>query len=86
MVAKGISTEAPYVVEVELDNSRVGWFKEMGKPSRQWRHADFAIAKRQRINLDVPDGLHTLRVRLVASDTGVCLFRVRQKVFDDLEE
>lgn len=86
LVAKGISTEVPYVVEVELDDWRVGWFKETGKPSRQWRHADFGIAKRQRINLDVPEGLHTLRVRLVASDTGVCLLRVRQKVFDDPEE
>ena len=80
-----VASHLPFILD-ESAGEQGTLLSHMAGANRQWRHADFAIAKRQRINLDVPDGLHTLRVRLVASDTGVCLVRVRQKVFDDSEE
>ncbi len=76
----------PYVREVQLDGERLDWFKETGKPSSTWSHPEWRLAKRQRITLEVPPGTHTLRVRLVASDSGRCLLRVRQEVAEEAEE
>ncbi len=80
------SGEVPYVLGVQLDGQRLGWFKEIGKPSRTWSHAQWALAKRERITLDVPPGQHRLGIRLVASDSGSCLIRVRQEVAEEAEE
>lgn len=68
----------PYVLEVGMDGERLDWFKQAEPRSGTWQHPEWVVAKRGRIQLDVPRGPHVLDVRLVASDTGRCLVRVQQ--------
>ncbi len=83
VLTNGGSAEAPYVLEIGLDNERLGWFKKTGKPSNEWRHPQLMVAKRERITRNLPAGTHTLTVALIASDAGSCLVRVRQEVVED---
>lgn len=86
LLSEGTEAAVPYVLEILLDGERVGWFKETGKPSNTWHHATWTVAKRDRIKIEVPAGPHSLELRLVASDSGQCLVRVRQRVVDEGDE
>ncbi len=86
LLPPGQVDEIPYVLEVQLDGVRLDWFKEVARPSSNWRHHSGAVAKRRRIGLEIPPGSHGLAVRLVAADTAACLIRVRQEVPDEYIE
>jgi len=76
----------PYVLELNLDGKRLGWFDQSERPSTTWKHASLPVGRRDRIEVDVPEGSHTLGVSLVASDSGRCLVRIRQVATEDEED
>ncbi len=74
----GARGEFPYVLELGMDGKRLGWFNQSEEPSTRWKHDNQSVGRRDAIKVDVPDGSHNLSVRLVASDSGRCLVRLRR--------
>lgn len=73
----------PYVIAVELDGKLVDIFKHSGAPDPAAHVGSSTAAQRKRIEIDVPSGAHTVRVRLLASDASSrCLIRVREPDLD----
>ena len=71
-------TNAPYVIEVRLDGQRHDWFKLDAEPSKSAKYEDWIIGKRERIEFEVPEGMHEVAVTLIAADEHRCLVRFRQ--------
>lgn len=76
----------PYVLEVALDGERVDWYKLNARPSGKATHPTWTISSKKRITLDVPEGRHDLRVRVVAPANAECLVRVRHIVDEATED
>ena len=70
---------ALYVLEVLMDGERVDWFKVEGRKSGSWTHEEWTVSKRRRIDVEIPEGHHLVRVRLVAAESGSCLLRITRK-------
>ena len=69
----------PYVLDIELDGQRIDLFKLEGLPSASWHHPQWMVSKLRRLIIDIPSGMHTLRVRLIGPEEAhSCLLRVRQ--------
>ena len=73
---------APYVLELLLDGERVDWYKLTTRLSGKATHPNWSISHKKRITIDVPEGRHELRVRLVAPIDASCLVRMRQPAVD----
>ena len=67
-----------YVLEVNVDGRRVGWFAAAPRPSDSRKHPAWVIGDRERVELELEAGLHELEVRLVAPVAARCLIRVRR--------
>jgi choline kinase len=68
----------PYVLEVVADGARLGWFLHSSAPSASWTHETFGIGEKNRLTFELDEHHRVLIVRLVASDSGMVLIRVRQ--------
>ena len=75
--------EANYVLEVSLDGKRVDWLMNTSKRSSRWHHNGDGLGQREWARIELPEGEHTLGIRLVASDTKRSLIRVRRSSMDD---
>jgi len=79
LIEKTETEGAPYVIEILIDGQRDGWHLKEVAPSKTWTCAEYAIGKRNRLRLEVPEGKHTVGIRLVAADSGACLVKIRQE-------
>lgn len=75
----------PYVLELRLDGRRLDWFKHHTEGSGTWDHPTWNVGRRERTEIELPEGTHSLETRLVASDSGVVLLRIRQSSGSDNE-
>jgi len=77
--------ESEYVIEVQVNGARQGWFLESSRPSRSRTHPDWIVGKRKRASLQLEEGLHEVEVRLVAPADAECLIRLlrSESIIDD---
>jgi choline kinase len=78
--------DVPYVIEVTLDGERLEWISYASEPSGSWRHEGGAVGQRTGTKIKIPEGLHELGLRTVASAGGAPLVRVRHVSFDDASD
>ena len=64
----------------------VDWFKHSKKRSTSWKNGKNSVTKLSRTELNIPEGLHDVEVRLVASETKACLIRIKKILSDEEEE
>ena len=70
--------EVPYVLEIILDGKQVNWFKMTAKPSKTAKYKDLTLGKKERFKFKLPEGLHPLSVKLVATEGSRCMIRLRE--------
>ncbi|MCZ6747229.1 MAG: phosphocholine cytidylyltransferase family protein, partial [Acidobacteria bacterium] len=70
--------EARYVLETVLDDGPADYHKLTTRPSGKATHEKWLVSHKERITLQVPEGAHTLQVRLLAPPRTDCLTRIRQ--------
>lgn len=86
LVLPSLDAEArPYILGVALDDEKVQWLTCSATPSRSARWAAEIVAKRNRNLVDIPPGVHRIRVELHSIAGESCLVRLRQaeRVTDD---
>jgi len=50
----------------------------MAKPSNAAKYKDLTLGKKERVEFELPDGLHKLEIKLVATEGSRCMIRLRQ--------
>lgn len=77
LVTPDLRDRLPYVAEVLLDGKRHDWhhFKASVDPAASF--SDFAVCDRQKMDVDVPAGRHTVAVRLLVGNPRGLLVRFR---------
>ena len=74
-----------YVLEVLIDGEANDWHKLVTRPSGRATHPTLTISHKKRVTIEIPEGRHSLGVRLVAPRDTDCLVRVRQPDVDTEE-
>lgn len=75
----------PYVIEVTLDGERLQWLSKASGPSSRWKYDGQPVGQRTGTKLKIPEGIHELGLRTIASAGGAPLVRVRHVSSDDEE-
>jgi hypothetical protein len=70
--------QAPYVLEATLDGELLDFYRIVTRPSGKATHPEWTVSRKKRVTIDLPEGSHLLRVRLVAPEDVPCLVRIRQ--------
>lgn len=82
LVPEDAGDRIPYVLEIVIDGKLLDWFKQTKQPSSTWQLAGSPVGQRERLNVQLPEGLHTVKVRLAAAQSGRCLLRIKQLATD----
>jgi len=77
--------KSPYVLEINLDGTRVDWFKHFKNESISWKNENNRITKRSRVELNILEGPHEVGIRLIAAESDACLIRLKKILSDDEE-
>ncbi len=79
LVLPSLDAEArPYILGVYLDGESAQWLSCSATPSGSTRWGAAAVAKRVRNLVDIPPGLHRIRIELRSIAGESCLVRLRQ--------
>ena len=70
--------EVQYVLETVLDDRPAEYHKLTTRPSGKATHETWLVSHKERVTLQVPHGVHGLRVRVLAPSRTDCLIRIRQ--------
>jgi choline kinase len=73
-----VSSNMLYVIEVTMDGQREDWFKKKTTVSKTAAYKEWVIGKLERVEFDVPAGVHQIGARLIAAEGRKCLVRIRQ--------
>lgn len=69
-----------YAVEAALNGVPLKWKDQLARPSKSWRVKDQPVGKRHDFEVELPEGEHTIRLRVIAEDGTRCLVRVAEKI------
>jgi L-glutamine-phosphate cytidylyltransferase len=68
-----------YVIEVQMDGEREGWYSFQTDPSKSRFHEAWVVGSHRRIKLDLSAGKHTLDVATILPESAEVLIRVRRQ-------
>lgn len=87
LMPRGVPAEGlRYVVSVAVNGHEEEWRALQAEPDTAIRSDTGVVGERHRIRLDLEPGSHTIHVRLIASQGGTLLIRVRQADAEDEDE
>jgi len=69
-----------YALQVDVDGVPLAWDDHVGRPSQSWTFDGGRLAKHQKIAIEVAEGPHEIRLRMVGTDTQTCLIRASEWV------
>jgi L-glutamine-phosphate cytidylyltransferase len=78
--------EEQYVIEVSVNGEPLKWKVFKSKPQIESQFPDFIIGKRNRLEFEVPPGMHTIQVRFIAGKPDKFLTRIRIPEMDEMED
>ncbi len=69
-----------YAVEAALNGVPLKWKDHLARPSKSWRVHDRPVGKRHDFVVELPEGEHTIRLRVIGEDGKSCLVRVAEMI------
>ncbi|MDP6980667.1 MAG: phosphocholine cytidylyltransferase family protein [Myxococcota bacterium] len=74
------ATPGRYAVEASVDGIPMKWHDHPVRKSKSWTAADQALGKRYAFEIELPEGRHQVRLRLVADEDKSTLVRVAKEL------